>query len=240
MGLKLTCRLDWSMGHLGSLWQKQTTKGMRETWSPENFTDLPKFRKLKALNLHHPQVWWYWNRRTWGRATTCPPCHGLQTVISWHKVCHICSSLTCSALTLSSDPVAHLCYPIFHASTTGLRGHCLSQSRKITPLKRKKNQNNPTLRNEIKSKKCFFKQDQFPKATESDPTSSHADISDGRKKLWGRGNTFSSLNSRPVLCLMKSQPEETALRRSPAPPLPFPPKPRAPITTTTSSLGRTF
>lgn len=85
------------------------------------------------------------------------------------------------------------------------------------------------LCNEIKSKKCFFKQDQFPNVAESNPTSSHADISDGRKKLWGRGNTLSWLNNHPVLCLMKSQPEERL--RSAVFLLPlssFPPKPLGP------------
>lgn len=62
----------------------------------------------------------------------------------------------------------------------------------------------------IRSKKCFLKQDQFLNVRESDPTSSHADISDGRKELWGRGNTLSWL-SIPVLRLMKPQPEEGQL-----------------------------
>lgn len=96
--------------------------------------------------------------------------------------------------------------PFFLPAQLLCEGTALIRARNWLHWKRKKK---TTLCEEIKSKRCFFfKQDQFPNVTESDPTSSHADISDGRKKLWGRGNTLSSLNSRPVLCLMKSQPEE--------------------------------
>lgn len=55
-------------------------------------------------------MWWYcWAWRNYRKATTYTLCHGLETVISWQKVCKIPSSLMCSALTFSSDCIIHLC-----------------------------------------------------------------------------------------------------------------------------------
>lgn len=143
--------------------------------------------------------------------------------ISWHTECSI--TVHCALLFLQT-PLFTGAHPIFHAQHNYFGRH--TRSRELTQFKNIKKAST-TLCSEIKSKKCFSKKDQFPNVTESDPTSSHADISDGRKKLWGRGNTLSWLNSHPVLCLMKSQPEERLCSAVSLLPLSsFPPKPVGP------------
>lgn len=95
-----------------------------DSWNTPDFakTSDSSSVNLEGLGDNYTLLNWLLSTRRWdgtvgieGTKGGPPPALSAMDsrLISWHKVCNIPSSLMCSALTLSSDPVVHLCPPHF-------------------------------------------------------------------------------------------------------------------------------